>query len=93
MRGVSSENHENQAIEIKEKTPRLVIFRQSAFLDRILQPFPLATQGLEGRALFALPPDLPMGRALSARAQLKTGNFVVSTLNKNWLARLRGVRQ
>ena len=70
------------------KVPMLVVYWKGQFLDRNLQPLNLAAQTFEGRVILALPPDLPMGQALEARAQLKAENLVVSALNKKWLDRL-----
>ncbi len=81
----------NQAEKQLKKPPTLIIFWRGRFLDRNLQPFFPATQVLDGRVILALPPDLPMGEALTARAQIKSGNIVVSALNDQWLERLHGL--
>ena len=78
----------NQKSTNGPKLPTLVVFWKGHFLDRNLQPLNLAAQKFEGRVILALPPDLPMGQALEARAQLKAGDLVVSALNKKWLDRL-----
>lgn len=72
-----------------EKKPTLVVFWKGQFLDRNLHRLDMQTQKFEGRVILALPPDLPMGQALNARAKIKAGNLVVSALNDKWLDRLK----
>ena len=69
--------------------PTLVVFWKGRFLDQNLQSLDLNAQKFEGRVILALPPDLPMGQALDARAKIKAGNLVVSALNDKWLERLK----
>ena len=81
----------NKATDAPKKTRKratLIVFWKGQFLDRNLQSLDLKAQKFDGRVILALPPDLPMGQALDARAKIKAGNLVVSTLNDRWLDRL-----
>jgi len=78
----------NQKQKEGPKKTTLVVFWNGTFLDRNLQPFNPEAQKFEGRVILALPPELPMGQALEARAKIKAGNLVVSALNDKWLDRL-----
>jgi len=74
--------------ETDEKEPTLIVFWQGRFLDRNLHSLNPASRTFEGRVILALPPDLPMGEALAARAKINAGNLFVSALNDKWLERL-----
>lgn len=69
----------------------LVIFWNGRFLDRELKP--VDPKGFEpkSRIVLAMPPDLPMGEALAARARFAGQNTVVSALDTRWLNRLRAL--
>jgi hypothetical protein len=80
---------ETAPADTPEPEPTLVVFWQGRFLDQNLQQVDVATRKFDGRVILALPPDVPMGEALAARARINAGNLVVSALNKAWLERLR----
>ena len=64
---------------------RIVIYYRGRFLSTDLVPLDPAALDGAGRMILALAPDLPMKEALQARARLRHGNLVVSTLDQNWL--------
>jgi hypothetical protein len=72
----------------KPSKKQVVIYWNGAFMDQKLAPIQPETFNPEGRVILALPPDLPMNKALAARSRFRTGNITVSTLDARWLSRL-----
>ena len=72
----------------KSSKKQIVIFWNGTFMDQKLAPIRPETFNAEGRVILALPPDLPMNKALAARSRFRTGNITVSTLDARWLSRL-----
>lgn len=66
----------------------LLIYHRGRFLDRDLAPVDPAAMRFSGRVVLALPPDLAMAEALTARGRVATENLVVSMLNQEWLGAL-----
>lgn len=74
---------------------KLVIYHQSNFFDRDLQPLSDAElQSLSdpshtgGRVILAIPPDLPLGEAMEVRARISHPDAIVTPLTDDWMARL-----
>lgn len=74
---------------------QLIVYHQSGFYDRDLQPLSeAAIQALadqtsaEGRIILAIPPDLPLGEAMAVRARIANPQTIVTPLTEEWMARL-----
>jgi hypothetical protein len=72
----------------ESRKKHIVIFWNGVFMDSQLATVRPETINPEGRVILALPPDLPMNKALAARARFRTANIIVSTLDARWLSRL-----
>ena len=67
---------------------KLVIFWNGQFMDQQLSPLELGSLKSSKKIVLAMPPNLPMADALSARAQLKGVDILVSVLDERWLGRM-----
>ncbi len=71
---------------------QLVIFWDGQFLDRNLTPVNPDSYAPKANIILAMPPELPMQDALSARARFSGRNTVVSALDARWLKRLGAMK-
>lgn len=63
---------------------RLLIFHDGRFYDRDLNPADPAASTDGKRVVLALDPDLPMAKAMAARARVPTADLVITALDGRW---------
>ncbi len=75
------------------KQDKIIIFYRGAFYDSSLQaadPGAIKSQP-PARIVLAISPDLPMSQALDARARFSSRDVIVTTLNIEWITRLKEI--
>lgn len=72
---------------------QIVIFFRDAFYDTDLTPVDLGGLVPDSRVILAVPPDLPLSRAMELRGRFDRENLVVSTLDARWMERLNNLQQ
>ena len=78
------------AADTVEKDDLLVIYHAGRYLDGKLQPLDRAALKRASRVILAVPPDLSMKAAMTARRGLAARNLVVTTLDRRWRKALEG---
>ena len=68
----------------------LILFKDGAFFDRNLAAVDPKGLSPTGRVVLAIDPATPLADAMDARANFKTDNLIVSTLDPRWQAALAG---
>lgn len=83
--------HGNPSAAAPVRPEDLVVFYNDRFFDAALRPFdPAAVTANNGRrTVLALPPHLSLAEALEASRRLGRRDPVVTTLDADWMARLR----
>lgn len=71
---------------------RIVIYFQGRFMDADLNPIDISGLGRTGRVVLAVPPDLPMAKALAVRSRINNPDLVVATLTGDWMKTLRRMK-
>ena len=70
----------------------VIVHYKGEFFDADLKVIDPSAFTPSGNAVLALDPSLSMSDAMAARAQIRVPNLTVTTLTKNWITRLNGIK-